>query len=95
LTVIAVVGQGAAKDGNLDDDTHRRLNAALSFFAAANLGLQAVSFATDPIINGPTAAVLGLVAAATWWVVGRNYAKYSPEGANPIAILKVRLPRHS
>ena len=28
--------------------------------------------------------------ALQWWVSGRNYAKYSPEGPRPIAIIKVR-----
>jgi hypothetical protein len=29
-------------------------------------------------------------ACLQWWVSGRNYAKYSPEGPRPIAIIKVR-----
>ena len=28
--------------------------------------------------------------ALQWWVSGRNYAKYSPEGPRPIAIIKVQ-----
>lgn len=81
--------KGAAETGDLDDDTHRRLNGSLSFFAATQLGLQAASFATNPILNLPAAAGLGLVAAATWWVAGRNYAKYSREGPSPIGVLQV------
>lgn len=56
---------------------------------ATQLGLQTVSFATNPIVNVPAAVGLSLVALATWWVAGRNYAKYSPEGANPGSILQV------
>jgi hypothetical protein len=38
----------------------------------------------------PGAAALGAEAVLQWWASGRNYAKYSPEGANPVAIIKVR-----
>jgi hypothetical protein len=36
----------------------------------------------------PGAAALGAEAVLQWWASGRNYAKYSPEGANPVAIIK-------
>ena len=34
-------------------------------------------------------AAIILSSLALWWLAGRNYAKYSPEGANPIKILGV------
>ena len=34
-------------------------------------------------------AAIILFSSALWWLAGRNYAKYSPEGANPIKILGV------
>lgn len=86
--------QAAAKAGVLDDDVHRRTDASLSFFAAANLFITSITFVPNPNLypNSPlqpkTAAALSIVALAQWWISGRNYAKYAPEGANPVAIIK-------
>jgi hypothetical protein len=88
------VQEAAAKAEVLDDDVHRRANASLSFFAAANLFITAITFVPNPSLYPepflqPAAAVgLGVLALSQWWVAGRNYAKYSPEGANPVAIIQ-------
>lgn len=88
------VQAAAANAEVLDDDVHRRLDGSLSFFAAANLFITAISFVPNPSLypepplQGYAAAALGAVALAQWWVSGRNYAKYSPEGPRPAAIIK-------
>ncbi|KAK9819907.1 hypothetical protein WJX72_003826 [[Myrmecia] bisecta] len=82
------VEKGAAENGDLDETIHRRANGSLSFLAPANLSLTTLSFLTNPILNPAAALVVGTLSAAQWWVAGRNYAKYSPEGANPSKILK-------
>ncbi|KAK9830848.1 hypothetical protein WJX74_009955 [Apatococcus lobatus] len=79
--------QSAAAEGKLADTIHRRGNASLSFFAATCLGLPLVSYLTNPIITPTAGAVFGALSAAQWLTAGRGYAKHSPEGANPFAIL--------
>ena len=42
-----------------------------------------------PFVQVPAAAAIVFLSAAQWWVAGRNYAKYAPESANPVKIIKV------
>ncbi len=60
----------------------RRFITAISFIPNPNL------YPRPPLAPWGAAA-LGAVAVFQWLVSGRNYAKYSEEGANPVAILKV------
>lgn len=82
--------QSAAAEGKLGETIHRRGNASLSFFAATCLGLPFLSYLTNPIITPTAGAIFGALSAAQWLAAGRGYAKHSPEGANPFAILGVR-----
>jgi hypothetical protein len=88
------VQEAAAKAGMLDEDLHRRANGTLSFFAAANLFITLITYIPNPIlypkpfVQVPAAAAIVFLSAAQWWVAGRNYAKYAPEGANPVKIIK-------
>ena len=63
--------------------TTRRFITAISFIPNPSL------YPRPPLAPWGAAA-LGAVAVFQWLVSGRNYAKYSEEGANPVAILKVR-----
>ena len=83
--------QDAADAGRLAETIHRRGNASLSFFAATCLGLPLCSYLTLPIVTPQAGVAFGLLSAAQWLVAGRGYAKYSPEGADPFAILGVSL----
>ena len=85
-----VVAQSAAAEGRLAETIHRRGNASLSFFAATCLGIPFLSYLTNPIITPTAGAIFGALSAAQWLAAGRGYAKHSPEGANPFAILGVR-----
>lgn len=97
-SVINWVQKNAAQRGELDEQLHRRLDGALSFFAAGQIFIQGLAFTPlagqylgtygADLISPPVAAALGGTAALQWWVAGRNYAKYSPEGSNPVAIVK-------
>jgi hypothetical protein len=97
-SVINWVQKNAAQRGELDEQLHRRLDGALSFFAAGQIFIQGLAFTPlagqylgtygSSLIAPPVAAALGGAAALQWWVAGRNYAKYSPEGTNPTAIIK-------
>lgn len=97
-SVINWVQKDAAERGDLNETVHRRLNGALSFFGAGQIFIQGLAFTplaaqylgtygTD-LVSPTAAAGLGAFAALQWWVAGRNYAKYSQEGANPVAIVK-------
>ena len=61
----------------------RRFITAISFIPNPSLYPQ-------PPVAVPGAALLGAEAVLQWWAAGRNYANYSPEGANPVAIIKAR-----
>eukprot|EP00891_Asterochloris_glomerata_P001843 jgi/Astpho2/1843/Aster-00371 len=88
-----LVQAAASRAGMLDEDVHRRLNASLSFLAASFLFIPAISFVPNPSLypepplQPAAAAAIILFSSALWWLAGRNYAKYSSEGANPIKIL--------
>ncbi|KAK9862250.1 hypothetical protein WJX84_006889 [Apatococcus fuscideae] len=80
--------QSAAAEGNLGETIHRRGNGSLSFFGAACLSIPFLSYLTNPIITPTAGAIFGSLSAAQWLAAGRGYAKYSPDGANPFAVLQ-------
>lgn len=53
------------------------------------LGQQYLGVPGPQLVNPAVAAAFGVIALYQWWVAGRSYAVASPEGANPVAILKV------
>eukprot|EP00775_Hariotina_reticulata_P007828 gene7828-8025_t len=91
---ITTVSGGAASD-QLDDTLHKRLNAALSTFSIAQLGLLGLALSPlspailagyngSSVLNGTGIGVLGLGVAIQLYVAGVNYARNAPEGYNAI-----------
>ncbi|WIA31070.1 hypothetical protein OEZ86_001098 [Tetradesmus obliquus] len=93
-----VQGDGAIKD-DLASTLHKRLNASLSTFSIAQLGLLGLLLTPlsasildgaqgSEILNQTGVAVLGAGVLFQLYVAGVNYSRNAPEGYNPVADAK-------
>eukprot|EP00878_Enallax_costatus_P002514 GHUV01002695.1.p1 GENE.GHUV01002695.1~~GHUV01002695.1.p1 ORF type:complete len:416 (+),score=125.33 GHUV01002695.1:151-1398(+) len=96
------VQSNGAVEQDLDSTLHKRLNASLSTFSVAQLGLLGLCLTPlsrsilggelgTNVLNVAGVGVLGLGVAIQLYVAGVNYAKNAPEGYSPVADAKTWL----